>query len=715
VKITDPKTLQRYPITNDFSTDFVKLRITMKRAGDALESKHVKKKKKGRNKVKFNYQDADSLCRVAEGGCRIVSEGGWEGCRATYGLKEGRGFYEVTVVRGLVRVGFATEDGKLEIGTGAKSWGFGGTGKKSWKRKFENYGESFKEGDTIGCYLDFEEKTISFSKNGEWLDVAYYIPKKLIANGEALFPAITIQCGEARANFGASNWAHAPELGFPGFAKASDLVAHPLREEEKSYTHIGDITDMKIDLQSEEAKKRAARRRARFAKPGSSMSSIAIAEKKPDLSMSLDSLTEKKPNLSMSLDSLTEKKPDLSMSLGSLTKPKKTSASKPDLSMSLDSIMSGKPKKSVGKKPPKAKAKPAKKTPAFKSVVQEKEFAVGDPVECRFTQRFRPARVLEVHRKCDMVTHYTVEYLKSKAVFKESSTRVRSKQGNWNFEIPKVEKVQWKDREKVTVKGQSDVLEKKYVRSDANPEAQNVRSVDACKKAFTHLKDLWNKEHNYDFIRDQFKSLRQDLKVQHVVDELTVQVYETNARICLEVRDFSEFNQCQTNLNVLYRQVPEFNQNKDEFLSYRLLYLLAIENFSEMKLSLGRCIGSESELVRSCVNVCVSLRSGNHMQFFNRFNQLSPLAKAILHDCKTDFRFLSLQKMIKGYGPSKVAVSMVKFSLGFNNDENELADAYLLQAGCKITNGEVICRECKLRKPSSEQISSVGGVVHSLI
>ena len=65
-----------------------------------------------------------------------------------------------------MRVGFATEDGKLEIGTDANSWGFGGTGKKSWKRKFENYGESFKEGDTIGCYLDFEEKAISFSKNG---------------------------------------------------------------------------------------------------------------------------------------------------------------------------------------------------------------------------------------------------------------------------------------------------------------------------------------------------------------------------------------------------------------------------------------------------------------------------------------------------------------------------------------------------------------------
>ena len=65
-------------------------------------------------------------------------------------------------------------------------FGFGGTGKKSYASQFDDYGEvskgltlvlpsvhhlfswlqHFGKNDTIGCYIDTDHYTISFSKNG---------------------------------------------------------------------------------------------------------------------------------------------------------------------------------------------------------------------------------------------------------------------------------------------------------------------------------------------------------------------------------------------------------------------------------------------------------------------------------------------------------------------------------------------------------------------
>eukprot|EP00494_Astrolonche_serrata_P002073 UN02079 len=53
---------------------------------------------------------------------------------------------------------------------------------------------------------------ISYSKNGEWLDVAHRIPHSF--RGSNFFPIVSLQYGELEANFGATLFEHLTWLWF---------------------------------------------------------------------------------------------------------------------------------------------------------------------------------------------------------------------------------------------------------------------------------------------------------------------------------------------------------------------------------------------------------------------------------------------------------------------------------------------------------------------
>lgn len=144
--------------------------------------------------------------------CQSRDENQWHGCRSTKGvINKGKYYYEATVTdEGLCRVGWSTQDAVLDLGTDKLGFGFGGTGKKSNGRQFDNYGEPYGKGDTIGCLIDLDNMKIKWSKNGKDLGLAYDIPTAL--KNYAFYPSVCMKNAEIKFNFGDTNFKNSPTV-----------------------------------------------------------------------------------------------------------------------------------------------------------------------------------------------------------------------------------------------------------------------------------------------------------------------------------------------------------------------------------------------------------------------------------------------------------------------------------------------------------------------
>ena len=76
----------------------------------------------------------------------------------------GRYFYEGTVTdEGLCRLGWSTGKATLDLGTDRFGYGFGGTGKKSYGKQFDSYGQVYIILFNV-CYHSIDFQTKSYFK-----------------------------------------------------------------------------------------------------------------------------------------------------------------------------------------------------------------------------------------------------------------------------------------------------------------------------------------------------------------------------------------------------------------------------------------------------------------------------------------------------------------------------------------------------------------------
>ncbi|XP_021364421.1 ATP-dependent RNA helicase DDX1-like [Mizuhopecten yessoensis] len=176
----------------------------------------------GGSNWKMNMHDRGDAMAIGPEGllCQARDQQKWHGTRSNKAItQQGRYYFEATVTdEGLCRVGWATDKATLDLGTDKFGFGFGGTGKKSWGRQFDSYGEPYGMNDTVGCYLDIDNAEMRWSKNGVDLGKAYDIPPHL--RSEKFYAAVTLKNAEMEFNFGKTPFKFPPGKNFVGLAQA---------------------------------------------------------------------------------------------------------------------------------------------------------------------------------------------------------------------------------------------------------------------------------------------------------------------------------------------------------------------------------------------------------------------------------------------------------------------------------------------------------------
>jgi len=267
--------------------------------------------------------------------------------------------------------------------------------------------------------------------------------------------------------------------------------------------------------------------------------------------------------------------------------------------------------------------------------------------------------------------------------------------------------------------GTNESLEKTYLRLTEAPSMATVRPPRVLARALNMVKAKWDANRDYEYAKDQLKSIRQDLTVQHVRDGALVrETYQTHARVALECSDFAEYNQCQAVLKTLHANLLEDalaanarrgetstspsgkkkkktsssrkrlaserdgddDENTDanadtlediaEFAAYRLIYAAGAGSKSERSAALARELRDVPDALRRhafvshAVSACETLASSNFHRFFALRTTAPRMSARLMDIIAPSVRFDAARALLRAHAP-RVPTAFIASALGF--------------------------------------------------
>lgn len=201
----------------------------------------------------------------------------------------------------------------------------------------------------------------------------------------------------------------------------------------------------------------------------------------------------------------------------------------------------------------------------------------------------------------------------------------------YNVSKPSVSVPQHYFRRGQVIRGTCQNIEKSFFRLTAAPNPSEVRPLEVLRLSLQNVRDKYRARAEYSYLTSQMRSIRQDLTVQVIRNEFTVEVYEINARISLENADREEFNKCQSQLKLLYSEI-ENCANQAEFVAYRLLYYIAMDNQIDINALLRELTPElkENDCVEFALNVRKAVTMNNYVKFFRLFKNAPRMCPYIM-------------------------------------------------------------------------------------